>query len=133
MFPTGTVPLSNVVPSSLVTVWGAAETFFQITVVPTLIVSVVGLKAKLPSPLVMIIMICIEPATGVCRTAVGGIAVGVGAATVVVGGVVGSAVTVLPPPQAASSTSRATKITNRENLLDALREYIFFSIIFSFL
>ena len=53
----GTVPLSNVFPSSLVIVWGADVIFFQVTVVPALIVNVTGLKAKLPSLLVMIVTV----------------------------------------------------------------------------
>ena len=35
-------------PSSLVTVWGAWVILVQVTFVPTLMVSVAGLKAKLP-------------------------------------------------------------------------------------
>lgn len=63
--PTATVPLSNSCPSSLVTVWGANDIFFQITVVPTLIVNVAGLKPKLPLLSFMIINICVEPEAGV--------------------------------------------------------------------
>ena len=37
---------------------------------------------------------------------------------------------VLPPPQAASSTSMPTTTTSRQNLVDMLRVYMFFSIIF---
>ena len=57
--------LSKVVPSSLVMVWGADDTFFQITVVPTLIVNVAGLKPKLPLLLLMINTTCVEPGAGV--------------------------------------------------------------------
>ena len=42
------MPESNVVPSSLVTVCGAPVVLVQVTVVPTLMVMVVGLKPKLP-------------------------------------------------------------------------------------
>ena len=63
--PTATVPLSKVFPSSLVKVWGADDTFFHITVVPGLIANVDGLKLKLPSLLVMIITVCMEPEAGV--------------------------------------------------------------------
>lgn len=73
--PTATVPLSNVCPSSLVTVWGAKDMFFQITVVPTLIVNVAELKPKLPLLSLLINNVCVEPVTGV----------GVIGATVVVG------------------------------------------------
>ena len=37
---------------------------------------------------------------------------------------------VLPPPQAASSTSMPTTATSRQNLVDMPRVYMFFSIIF---
>ncbi len=53
----GMVPLSNVFPSSLVIVWGADDIFFQVTVVPALIVNIAGLKPKLPSLLVMIVTV----------------------------------------------------------------------------
>jgi hypothetical protein len=59
------VPLSKVVPSSLVIVWGTADIFFQITVVPTLIVNVAGLKTKLPLLWVVISTTCVEPGAGV--------------------------------------------------------------------
>ena len=37
---------------------------------------------------------------------------------------------VLPPPQAASNTSMPTTATSRQNLVDMLRVYMLFSIIF---
>lgn len=42
------MPESNVVLSSLVTVWGTLVVFVQVTVVPTLMVMVAGLNAKEP-------------------------------------------------------------------------------------
>ena len=51
------VPESKDLPSSLVTVCEAAVVFFQVTVVPALIVSVAGLKANEPLLSVMIITV----------------------------------------------------------------------------
>ena len=48
-------PESNVLPSSLVTVWGATVMLVHVTVVPTGMVSVAGLKAKLPLLFVVIV------------------------------------------------------------------------------
>jgi hypothetical protein len=48
-----------------VIVWGADDIFFQITVVPILIVNVAGLKTKLPLLLVVISTTCVEPGAGV--------------------------------------------------------------------
>ena len=56
------VPELKVFPSSLVTVWGAAVVFFQVTVVPALIVNVAGLKANEPLLSVMIITVLPLPA-----------------------------------------------------------------------
>ena len=56
------VPESKDLPSSLVTVWGTAVVFFQVTVVPALIVRLAGLKAKVPLLFVMIITDCALPA-----------------------------------------------------------------------
>src|ERR1700682_1251711 len=42
------MPESNVVPSSLVTVCGAPVVLVQVTVVPTLMVMLAGLNAKVP-------------------------------------------------------------------------------------
>lgn len=81
--PTSTFPLSNVEPLSLVTVWGADDAFFQVTVVPALIVSIVGLKPKLPLLPSVIITVCWEPGVGVGRT------VGVGVGCTAVGSGVG--------------------------------------------
>jgi hypothetical protein len=73
------LPLSNVCPSSLVIVCGTDDTFFHITVVPTLIVNIVGLKPKLPLLSFTIISICVEPETGVCVLgAIVGVGVSVG-------------------------------------------------------
>src|SRR5215471_1367402 len=80
------LPLSNVCPSSLVTVCGTDDMFFQITVVPTLIVNVEGLKPKLPWLSFTIISMCVEPGAGVwVGGAKVGVGVGVGACTTVVG------------------------------------------------
>jgi len=51
------VPESNVLPSSLVTVWGATVIFFHMTVVPTGMVNLPGLKAKLP--LLSVVMVTV--------------------------------------------------------------------------
>jgi hypothetical protein len=56
-------------------VCGANDTFFQITVVPILIVNVAGLKPKLPLLSLLIINICVEPGAG---AGVAGAIVGVG-------------------------------------------------------
>jgi hypothetical protein len=55
------VPESNVFPSSLVTVWGAAVIFFHMTVVPTGMVNMAGLKAKLPLLSVVMVTVIVEP------------------------------------------------------------------------
>ena len=56
------VPESNDFPSSLVTVSAAAVVFFQVTVVPALIVKVAGLKANEPLLSVMIMTVWALPA-----------------------------------------------------------------------
>ena len=53
------LPESNDLPSSLVTVCATEVTFFQVTIVPTLIVRVVGLKAK--EPLLSFIIMTTDP------------------------------------------------------------------------
>jgi hypothetical protein len=53
------VPELNDFPSSLVTVCATAVTFFHVTVVPTLIVNVVGLKAK--DPLLSFVIMTTDP------------------------------------------------------------------------
>ena len=53
------VPESKDLPSSLVTVCGAAVVFFQITVVLALMVKVAGLKAKEPLLPAMIMTVCV--------------------------------------------------------------------------
>lgn len=42
--PLEMLPLSKLLPSSLVTVWEAPDLFVQVTVVPTEMVMLVGLK-----------------------------------------------------------------------------------------
>jgi hypothetical protein len=54
----------------------------------------------------------------------------VGVLAMVVGVVTELVPGVLPPPQAASSTSMPTTATSRQNLVDMLRVYMFFGIIF---
>lgn len=56
-------PELNVVPSSLVTVWGVCVEFFQMTVVPTLMVSEAGLKVKVPVLSKVIVAFCVGPVT----------------------------------------------------------------------
>ncbi len=53
------MPESKDLPSSLVTVWPAWVILVQVTVVPTLTVSVAGLKAKLP--LLSVVMVTAWP------------------------------------------------------------------------
>ena len=55
------VPESKELPSSLVTVCGAAVVFFQVTVVFALMVKVAGLKAKEPLLPVTIMTVCVLP------------------------------------------------------------------------
>ncbi len=55
------VPESNVFPSSLVTVWGAAVIFFHMTVVPTGMFNLAGLKAKLPLLSVVMVTVIVGP------------------------------------------------------------------------
>ena len=55
------VPESNVFPSSLVTVWGAVVIFFHMTVVPTGMVNLAGLKAKLPLLSVVMVTAIVGP------------------------------------------------------------------------
>lgn len=69
--PGGIVPLPKA-PISLVTVWGAVVLFFHIIVVPTVIVSVCGLKPKPPLLTIVTVMVV---GTGV---GVGGVGVGLG-------------------------------------------------------
>lgn len=58
------MPELKVLLSSLVTVWGVPEVFFQMMVVPAGIVSVAGLKAKVP-PATVIMTVFVAPATAV--------------------------------------------------------------------
>ena len=80
--PAGRSPLSNV-PSSLVTVWGIFPVFFQITVLPTAIVRVAGLKSA------RLTMITFVDGFGLCVCvgvgASGGVVVGLAAAPCPVG------------------------------------------------
>ena len=95
------MPESKLLPSSLVTVWPVWVMLVQVTVVPTLMVSVAGLKAKLP--LLSVVMVTAWPLPA------GVVAVGVVPAVVAVGVVPVAGVGVGPglevPPQAAKSMS----------------------------
>ena len=97
------MPESKDLPSSLVTVWPAWVILVQVTFVPTLTVSVAGLKAKLP--LLSVVMVTAWPLLAAV------VAVGVVPAVVDVGvfPVAGVGVEpepeVVPPPQAAKRTS----------------------------
>ena len=86
------MPESNVVPSSLVTVCGALVVLVQVTVVPTLMVRVAGLNAKVP--LLVIETAIVEPED----VAVGVFPACVGVAVVPV---------LVVPPHAASTTIAA--------------------------
>jgi hypothetical protein len=55
--------LKVLLASRLVTVWGVWVVFFQVTVVPTLMVSVPGLKTKLPLLSVVIVTAWVGPVT----------------------------------------------------------------------
>jgi len=97
------MPESKLLPSSLVTVWPAWVIFVQVTVVPTLMVSVAGLKAKLPLLSVVMVTAWLLPAGVV---AVGVVPVGVVPVGVVpVAGVGVEPEPVVVPPQAAKRTS----------------------------
>src|ERR1700722_16587808 len=97
--------------------------FFQVTVVPGRIVSVAGLKPKLPSLLFTISTTCERPGRGVAFT----VAVGVGVATAgvfVTTGVVAAGVAVAAgspelapaaPPQAASNIIKLRAAASRPN------------------
>ena len=91
------MPESNVVLSSLVTVWGTLVVFVQVTVVPTLMVMVAGLNAKEP-------VVVIETAIAVPDD----VAVAVG--VLPTGAVVGVGVEPPPvdPPQAAITIMAAS-------------------------
>gem|GEM_PF-3349541 len=125
------LPLSNVCPSSLVTVCGTDDTFFHITVVPTLIVNVEGLKPKLPLLSLMIISICVEPETGVC---VFGAKVGVGADVGVCATVVGAtapAPGVVLPQAASNSAPPTTTNISPKQVRTHCNVYIFIGFMFS--
>lgn len=94
------MPESNDLPSSLVTVWPVPVVFFHTTAVPALIVNEVGLKAKVPLLSVIIMTVCVEPPVPV-------VAAGVGVLPLLVP-------EVLPPPQAAKSTSAASAARHRQ-------------------
>ena len=103
------MPESKDLPSSLVTVCGAAVILVQVTVVPTLMVIVAGLKAKLPLlSVVMVTAIALPDVVGVVALVVGVLPV--------------AAVGVVPvpeplsPPHAASRTSAA-----RANMMSQAR------------
>jgi hypothetical protein len=110
------VPESNALPpSSLVTVWATDVTFFQVTVVPALIVMVAGLKVKVPLLSVVIMT------TGALFAWVGG------AAGVVA--VVPDPVPVEPPPQAARSTSALSTSMHNDASLRCFRAGVIFIVI----
>ena len=121
--PGAIVPLSNACPSSLVMVWGADDMFFQITVVPGVIVSDAGLKTKAPLLSLRMSTTCVEPLAGFgCGVGVAMLAVGVSVMVVgvvaedtfaVVVDVVAGLVLALLPPHAASNTMRSAATTNR--------------------
>ena len=122
--PAAIFPLSNVCPSSLVMVWGTDDIFFQVTVVPGRIVSVAGLKPKLPSLLFTISTTCERPARGVAFTAgvgvaAGGVFVTTGVVAAGAGVVAGLAVPgVVAPaalPQAASTIIKIRAAPGRHN------------------
>lgn len=56
-------PELNALPSLLVTVCGVCVVFFQMTVVPALIVMVFGLNVKVPVLSVVIVTIAVAPVT----------------------------------------------------------------------
>ena len=136
------VPLSVVVPSSVVTVWGAEDIFFQTMVVPALMVSVVGLKPKLPLLMLVISTVCVAPET-VVVVAAGCVVVGVGDGLVFVVPVVGlGAATVgaaaafvlgVLLPHALSSTNAPTTSGQNQTSLLCCCKYDFFDIDFTFL
>jgi hypothetical protein len=107
--PTGILPLSKVCPSSLVTVCGTDDTFFQITVEPALMVRVAGLKPKLPLLSFVIISRWVEPGAGVC-VAGAKVGVGTGVGVVACATVVGAAAPALEValPQDASNVALST-------------------------
>ena len=103
------MPESKDLPSSLVTVCGAEVILVQVTVVPTLMVIVAGLKAKLPLlSVVMVTAIALPDVVGV-------VALVVGVLPVAVVGVV-PVPEPLSPPHAASRTSAA-----RANMMSQAR------------
>jgi hypothetical protein len=126
---TATLPLSNVCPSSLVIVCGANDIFFHITVVPTLIVNIAGLKPKLPLLSLMIINICVEPGAGVgVIGATVYVGVGVGATVV---GAAAPAPGVVVLPQAASSSSTPTTTIKPDQVRARCNTYVFLGFTFS--
>ena len=99
--------------------------FFQITVVPGVIVSDAGLKTKAPLLLLRMSTTCVEPLAGFgCGVGVGVAMLAVGVSVMVVGVVAEDAFTVvvdvvaglvlalLLPPQAASNIMRSAATTN---------------------
>lgn len=108
-------------------VWGADDMFFQITVVPGVIVSDAGLKTKAPLLSLRMSTTCVEPLAGFgCGVVVGAAMLAVGVSVMVVGVVAEDAFAVVvdvvaglvlalllpPPPQAASNTMRSAATTN---------------------
>jgi len=128
--PTAMLPLSNVCPSSLVTVCGTDDTFFHITVVPTLIVNIEGLKPKLPLLSLMIISICVEPEAGVCLAGVKvGMGTSVGVCTIVVGAAAPAPGVLLP--QAASNSTPSTTNIRPKQIRTRCNVYISIGFMFS--
>ena len=106
-------------------VWGADDMFFQITVVPGVIVSDAGLKTKAPLLSLRMSTTCVEPLAGFgCGVGVGAAMLALGVSVMVVGVVAedafavvvdvvaGLVLALLLPPQAASNTMRSAATTN---------------------
>jgi hypothetical protein len=120
-------------------VCGTDDTFFHITVVPTLIVNIAGLKPKLPLLSFTIISICVEPETGVwvvgARVGVGasvGVGIGVGVCVAVVGATALALEVVAPLPQEASNSALTnTNIRPKQKVRTRCNMYLFIGFIFS--
>lgn len=100
------MPESKDLPSSLVTVWPVWVILVQVTVVPTLMVSVAGLKAKLP--LLSVVIVTAWPLLAAV------VAVGVVLAVVAIAvGVEPELDEVLPPHAAKRTSVPSASRTNR--------------------
>ena len=117
------LPESNDFPSSLVTVCATWVVFFHTTVVPALIVSVAGLKAKLPllSVVIMTVVPLLEPEPA-----------GVLVATGVVPLPLLLPLAVVVPPQADKSTSIANAANDNHAHTCRLRVGIIHVVVFEF-